>query len=533
MTAAPGPLDGLVVCDLSTVLAGPYCSMLLGDLGADVIKVEPPDGDPTRRYGPPFVPPARRRPESAPVSRATTCRSTATSGTSRLDIGTPAGAAVLERLLAASDVLIENFRPGSLERMGFDDARLEAINPRLVRLSITGYGPTGPDSDRPGFDFIIQAVSGLMSITGMPDAEGGAPTKVGVAIADLTTGMLGAVAILAALRWRDGDGSRAWFRAVGQRIDSSLLGVRHLVVHQPGDQPPHRWRGADPDGQPAPQHHALRDVSGERRRYRRGGRLRAAVASTVRGAGTRRPGARCAVRDQRRAGAAPGRSCGRSWPRAFGQRTAAEWETVLVAADVPVGQVRDMAQVFADPQVVAGGMVVDIDHPTVGPIRLPGLPWQLHATPGSVRRAPPTLGQDTDALLDWLGFGADEVADDARGRRDLRGQTLSEGAVIVEAPEPSGRLPTASGAAGAGAGPAGADAGEAFRRRPHPGRVRCGSARRPPPRSGRTGCPRTCATPRSPVPASWAATGMAGSRSSPRTSRPRSGSGRAGGSARR
>src|SRR4051794_37832809 len=216
MTTRSGPLEGLVVCDLSTVLAGPYCSMLLGDLGADVIKVEPPDGDPTRRYGPPFLSPTDG-PSEADTNGQDPAPPPGESGYYlsvnrnkrgiRLDIATVAGGEVLERLLASSDVLIENFRPGSLARLGFDDDRLESINPRLVRLSITGFGPTGPDRNRPGFDFIIQAVSGLMSVTGMPDAEGGAPTKVGVAIADLTTGMQGAVAVLAALRWRDGDGT--------------------------------------------------------------------------------------------------------------------------------------------------------------------------------------------------------------------------------------------------------------------------------------------------------------------------------------
>lgn len=416
MTAAPGPLDGLVVCDLSTVLAGPYCSMLLGDLGADVVKVEPLDGDPTRRYGPPFVQPLDPAtavdqgsdPPPPPGESGYYLSVNRNKRGIRLDIGTPAGGEALKRLLAASDVLIENFRPGSLVRLGFDDERLAAINPRLVRLSITGYGPTGPDSQRPGFDFIIQAVSGLMSITGMPDADGGAPTKVGVAIADLTTGMLGAVAILAALRWRDGDGHPGSGSGRGQRIDTSLLGsviswsINQAANHLIGGEVPTRMGNQHPnitpyETFPASDGEIAVAVGSERQWHRLCQALgRDDLANDARFTTN---GERVQHRADLRA----------ILVEEFGRRAAAEWEAMLVAADVPVGQVRDMAQVFGDPQVLERQMVVEVDHPTIGPIRLPGLPWQLHATPGSVRRPPPTLGQDTDALLQWLGFSTDEI----------------------------------------------------------------------------------------------------------------------------
>ena len=226
-----GPLAGLVVCDLSTVLAGPYCTMLLADLGADVIKVEPPDGDGTRGWGPPFA----GAPEPGAAYAAGDPRADPTyAGESayylainrnkrglRLDLKQAQGREVLARLLARSDVLVENFRVGGLARLGFPDDELDRLNPRLVHLAISGYGTDGPLADRPGYDFIIQAAAGLMSITGESDASGGEPTKVGVAISDLSTGMLGAVAVLAAVSGRDRPGSPTYGR--GQRIDLSLL----------------------------------------------------------------------------------------------------------------------------------------------------------------------------------------------------------------------------------------------------------------------------------------------------------------------
>jgi len=192
---AAGPLAGIRVVDCSTVLAGPYATMLLADLGADVIKVEPPDGDATRGWGPPWVGSVEEGTRTAAYALAVNRNKRSI----RLDLRQPDGAAVLRRLLAAADVLVENLRPGSLERLGFDDAALSAIQPALIHLSITGYGPAAPDPARPGYDFVIQAESGLMSITGAPDDEGGRPTKVGVAISDVLTGLNGAIAILAAL----------------------------------------------------------------------------------------------------------------------------------------------------------------------------------------------------------------------------------------------------------------------------------------------------------------------------------------------
>jgi len=228
--ASSGPLSGILVADCSTVLAGPYCTMLLADLGADVVKVEPPDGDGTRSWGPPWVGAGRIAPDDPGVA-AYYLAVNRNKRSIRLDLSTDDGREVLRRLVGRADVLVENFRVGAFARLGFDDATLQALNPALVHLAISGYGPSGPDAGRPGYDFVLQAEAGLMSITGFADGEGGASTKVGVAIADLVTGLHGAVAVLAAIAGRERAGSPAAGR--GQRIDVSILeAALSILVNQ-------------------------------------------------------------------------------------------------------------------------------------------------------------------------------------------------------------------------------------------------------------------------------------------------------------
>jgi crotonobetainyl-CoA:carnitine CoA-transferase CaiB-like acyl-CoA transferase len=217
---APGPLAGLRVIDCSTVLAGPYCTMLLGDLGADVVKVEPPEGDATRGWGPPWVGHKTDGTRTAAYYLAVNRNKRSI----RIDLHRAEGASILRRLLASADVVVENSRPGGFARLGFDDDVLARLNPALIHLAISGYGRSGPAMDRPGYDFVIQATSGLMSITGAADEAGGGPTKVGVAISDVVTGMLGAVSVLAALVGRPRAGP-AGPASGGQRIDVSLLGA--------------------------------------------------------------------------------------------------------------------------------------------------------------------------------------------------------------------------------------------------------------------------------------------------------------------
>jgi crotonobetainyl-CoA:carnitine CoA-transferase CaiB-like acyl-CoA transferase len=400
----PGPLAGVRVTDFSSVLAGPYCAMLLADLGADVVKVEPPGGDPTRLYGPPYAGPADAG-SGYPGESGYYLSVNRNKRGVRLDAASPAGAGVLERLIARSDVLIENLRPGGFARLGFDDATLEALNPRLVHLAITGYGTEGPDRDKPGFDFIIQAVSGLMSITGQPDADGGRPTKVGVAVSDLTTGMLGAVAVLAALHARDAAGPAGR----GQRIDVSLLGgtlawlINQAANHLVGGEIPQRMGNRHPnitpyETFPTADGEVAVAVGSERqwRRFCAALTLPELLDDPSYRTNVDRVRSRAALREVLEA--------------RFRTRPTADWVRALTDAEVPVGEVRDLAQVFADPQVEALGMVASIEHPTIGPLRLTGIPWTLSATPGSIRRPPPLLGEHSEEVLAELGYDPGSIA---------------------------------------------------------------------------------------------------------------------------
>ena len=394
---APGPLAGIRVVDCSTVLAGPYATMLLADLGADVIKVEPPEGDGTRGWGPPWVGESGARTATYYLAVNRNKRSI------RLDVKTAGGREVLRRLLADADVLVENARAGGFGRLGFDDATLEALNPRLVHLAISGYGPDGPEAATPGYDFIIQAISGLMSITGYPDSEGGHPSKVGVAVSDVTTGMLGAVAILAALGGRDRVGSPAFGH--GQRIDISLLeSTLSWLVNQAQNLfatgvAPGRRGNAHPNIVP---YETFTTADGE---------IAVAVGSE------RQWGRFCValefagLADDPRFAVNGDRVANRDALRPllaarFATGSTAEWLARLSATEVPVGPLNDLAAAFASPQVVARGLLVDVEHPLLGTLRQVGPPFALAATPATVRTPPPLLGEQTDEILAELGYGA-------------------------------------------------------------------------------------------------------------------------------
>jgi crotonobetainyl-CoA:carnitine CoA-transferase CaiB-like acyl-CoA transferase len=405
---APGPLAGLRVIDCSTVLAGPYATMLLADLGADVVKVEPPEGDATRGWGPPWVGSVDDGTRTAVYALAVNRNKRSI----RLDLRQPDGAAVLRRLLAGADVLVENIRPGGLDRLGFSDAVLAELNPGLIHLSITGYGPAAPEPARPGYDSVIQAESGLMSITGEVDAAGGRPTKVGVAISDVLTGLNGAVAILAALLGGDPDRHAADrvpttpAARAGQRIDLSLLGsTLAALVNQAQNafagETPGRLGNAHPNIVP----------------YQAFDTLDGAIAIAV---GSERQWPRfCralglpALADDPQFASNGERVTNRATliptlAARLAERTTADWLAALESADVPAGPINDIAAAFASPW--AAGATIELEHPRLGPIRQVAPPFGLDRTPASVRTPPPLLGEDTDEILAELGYDTAEAA---------------------------------------------------------------------------------------------------------------------------
>jgi crotonobetainyl-CoA:carnitine CoA-transferase CaiB-like acyl-CoA transferase len=383
-------LSHIRVLDLSRVLAGPWCGQNLADLGAEVIKVERPGaGDDTRTWGPPWM-----KDESGADTREAAYFMAANRGKKSItvDLSRPEGQDLVRELACRSDILLENYKLGGLAQYGLDYATLSELNPRLIYCSITGFGQTGPYSPRAGYDFILQGMGGLMSVTGeRDDRPGGGPQKVGVAVADLFTGMYATVAVLGALAWRERSGR-------GQYIDMALLDTQVAMMANMGmnylatGKPPGRSGNAHPNIVP---YQVFAASDGE----------------IILATGNDGQFARfCEVaghpelaRDERFA-RNPDRVRHREvlvpiLADIIARHPKQWWSDALEEVGVPCGAINDLAQVFADPQVRHRGMKVELPHPTAGTVPLSGSPMRLSETPVQYRSAPPTLGQHTDEVL--------------------------------------------------------------------------------------------------------------------------------------
>ncbi|NMG42615.1 CoA transferase [Aromatoleum toluvorans] len=397
-----GALSHIRVLDLSRILAGPWAGQILADLGADVIKVERPgEGDDTRHWGPPFLQDATG--QHPPVA-AYFLGANRNKRSIAVDMTQAEGQRLLRELATHCDVVLENFKVGGLARYGLDYASLKAVNPRLVYCSITGFGQDGPYAARAGYDFLIQGMGGLMSLTGRPDGEpGGGPMKVGVALTDILTGLYAANAVQAALAWREKSGE-------GQHIDLALLDVQvaclanQAMNYLTTGVAPGRLGNAHPnivpyqdfptddgymilaignDGQFARFCEAAGDP---------------ALAADPRFASNQ-------ARVEHRATLIP------LLNKLTIRRTTADWIARLEAAGVPCGPINTLADVFADPQVQARGLRVELQHPALGSVPQVANPMRLSATPVEYRSAPPLLGEHTDAVLSaLLGLSGADIA---------------------------------------------------------------------------------------------------------------------------
>jgi crotonobetainyl-CoA:carnitine CoA-transferase CaiB-like acyl-CoA transferase len=392
-----GPLAGIKVLDLSRVLAGPWSSQILADLGAEVIKVEQPgQGDDTRRWGPPFLP------DGSNDSAYYVCANRNKSSIA-VDIAKPDGAALIRRIAQSSDIIVENFRVGGLEKYGLDYASLSATNPGLIYCSITGFGQDGPYRDMGGYDFLIQGMSGLMSVTGRPDSEpGGGPMKVGIPIADLVTGLYAAIATLGALHHRERTGE-------GQHIDCALLDTQvALLANQAsnylnGGMIPRRLGNQHPNTVP------YQDFSccdgdilvalGNDRQFRD-------FCGLI---------GRPDLPDDPRFVANSGRSPNRDALLAEMRPAVARWKSedliaAMAAAKLPGGKVNEIPEILADPHIAARGLVHELERSDGTPVKILGFPPKLSKTPADYRTAPPRSGEDTRSVLAArLGLPDDEI----------------------------------------------------------------------------------------------------------------------------
>ena len=392
------PLEDIRVLDVSRALAGPYCCMMLGDLGADVIKVELPGrGDESRQWGPPFVgePYAIYPGESAYFMAINRNKRGIT-----VNLKSSEGQEIIKRMAVESDVLVENYRTGTLEKMGLGYEDLHALNPRLIYCSISGYGRNGPYAARPGYDFVIQAEGGIMGVTG---PEEGPPYRVGISIVDLTTGMFASTGILAALHLREISGE-------GQLIDISLLDTSVALLanvasnYLVGEVEPRRMGNAHFNIAPY-------EVFRARDRWFTLGAANPRqweMLCEVIGEPGLKTDPRFLTNQDRVANRA---DLAEILNRAFAKRDAQEWLEKLQEVDIPSGPINTIPDVFNHPQAVERGFKVEVEHPTAGPVSLPGFPYKISQTPAKLHRPPPLLGEHTEeVLIELLGYSAEKVA---------------------------------------------------------------------------------------------------------------------------
>jgi crotonobetainyl-CoA:carnitine CoA-transferase CaiB-like acyl-CoA transferase len=388
-----GALSHLRVLDLSRVLAGPWAGQILADLGAEVIKVERPGrGDDTRAWGPPFLADqvGNSTGEAAYYLAANRNKRSVT-----IDFTRPEGQQLIRELAAGSDILIENFKVGGLAAYGLDYASLSAVNPQLIYCSITGFGQTGPYATRPGYDFMVQGMGGLMSLTGKADGEQGAgPAKVGVALTDILTGLYSTVAVLAALAHRDKGGG-------GQQIDMALLDVQvaclanQAMNYLTTGVAPGRLGNAHPNIVP---YQDFPTADGDFI-LTVGNDSQFAKFAQVAGHAEWATDPRFVSNRQRVANRAQLIPLIR---QATVFKTTQQWVTELEGVGVPCGPINDLSQVFADPQVLARGLALHMEHPLAGTVPMVASPLRLSASPVEYRHAPPLLGEHTQEVLEQL-----------------------------------------------------------------------------------------------------------------------------------
>ncbi|MEN2974967.1 MAG: CoA transferase [Candidatus Caldarchaeales archaeon] len=382
------PLKGIIVLDFTRVMAGPFATMLLGDLGAEVIKVEPPGGDDTRGWGPPWI-----GGDSAYFMSANRNKKSII-----LDLKKMESREIVERLVKRSDVVVENFRPGVAEQLGIDYNTISKINPRIIYCSISGFGQSGPYRDKPGYDLIALAMSGLMSITGEPDRP---PVKFGVPIADLTTAIFAALSIVSALYWREKTGR-------GQYIDIALLDVQVLLLsHQAFNffatgEEPKRMGSAHPNIVP----YQVFETSD--------GYIVIGVANEKHWQNFCKVIERLDLLNDPKFKTNADRVINREaliqeLEKLFKNSSTSYWIERLERAGIPVAPILTVGQTLNDEHVEYRRMVLDIDHPRVGKMKMLGTPFKLSETPGEVRTPPPLKGQHTDEILRGLGFTQGEI----------------------------------------------------------------------------------------------------------------------------